>query len=339
MEKKNVVVTGGAGFIGSFLCEQLLKLGHRVIAIDNFSSGHVRNIEPLLQHPDFVFLKFDITEPFDLGAMPELEHFKVKFLGVQEIYHLAAPTAVKQYEAQRLPAIRAHSRGVEHVCEYARAWNAKVLLASAATIYGPCAPGERVTESHLGAFDHLSPRGAFNEGRRFSETIVNTYRDIYGLDTKIARVFRVYGPRTALFRGHQVPDMILDVLDGRNITIMGDQGIQTSLLYVTDAVDGLIRLMAADRGLGPVNIGSGEAITLEDVASAVMKGANSTAQIRYEALPPHMILQGLPDITLAKERLGWVPLVRLEDGLARTIDYVRANKLLLTEGETGGYNG
>ncbi len=333
-----MVVTGGAGFLGSFLCDALLKEGHHVICIDNFSTGHVRNIESLLRNPDFQFLKLDISAPFDLESFPELEPFKVKFLGVQEIYHLALPTAVKGFEKFRMAALLANSVGTKNVLDLAVKYKAKVLLTSSATVYGARDASIKagIAEDELGVVDHLSPRACFNEGKKFSETMFTTYADVHNLDCKIARIFRTFGPRMPLFQGHQIPDFILNVLEGKPIVIMGDENSTTTLAYVTDVVDGLTRLMRAEKGIGPVNLGSDIEVKISDIAKQIMALCEAEVGLEYEAQAAHMIPLGLPSLNKAREKLGWIPLVRLEDGLKKAIDYVRANKQLLTNGGNGG---
>lgn len=331
MEKKNVLVTGGAGFIGSFLCEALLKAGNRVICIDNFSTGNVRNIEPLLRNPDFQFLRLDVSVPFDLESFPELDTYKVKFVGIQEIYHLAVPTAVKGYEQYRMQALLANAIGTRHVLDIAAKYRSKAVLVSAGSVYGSIPNHEgAIEETSFGVLDHLNARACFNEGKRFAETMFATYADVHNLDLKIARVFRVYGPRMPLFQGHQIPDFILNVLDGKPLSMSGDEQSATSLLYVADAVDGLIRLMRAESGIGPVNLGSDASLKIVDVAKKIMELAGHEVPIAFEPAAPFMVPLGLPALKKAKERLGWLPLVRLDDGLRKTIDDVRANKLLLT---------
>lgn len=330
MEKKNVLVTGGAGFIGSFLCEALLKEGHRVICVDDISTGSLLNIDALLRNPDFQFLRLNINEPFAIESFRELDPFKVKFIGIQEIYHLAMPTSVKNYEAFRMHAVLSNSVGIKHVLDVAVKYKAKFLLASSATIYGSHADHGMVKEDVLGVFDHLNPRGCFNEGKRFAETMTATYGEVQGIDAKIARIFRTYGPRMPLFHGHQIPDFVLNVLDEEPIVISGDETSATSLTYVTDIVDGMMRLMNAEKGIGPVNIGNDADIAIADIAKKVMDIAGVTVPIRYEPQPPHMIPLALPALQKAREKLGWIPLVRLDDGLRKTLDYIRANKMLLT---------
>lgn len=332
MEKKNILVTGGAGFIGSFLCEALLREGNRVICVDDISTGNLLNIDALLRNPDFQFLKVSVNDPLQLESFTELDPFKVKFVGVQEIYHLAMPTSVKNYEKYRMHAVLSNSVGIKNVLDVAVKYKAKFLLASSATIYGSHGEGGTVKEDALGVFDHLNPRGCFNEGKRFAETMTTTYGDVQGLDVKIARIFRTYGPRMPLFHGHQIPDFVLNVLDGEPLVISGDEKSTTSLTYVTDIVDGLMRLMKAEKGIGPVNIGNDAEVVIADIARKIMELAGADVNIVYEPQPAHMIPLALPALQKAREKLGWIPLVRMEDGLRKTIDYIRANKLLLTQG-------
>lgn len=332
-EKRTVVVTGGAGFIGSFVCEALLKDGARVICIDNFITGHIRNIESLLRNPDFQFLKLDITQPIDLESYRELESFKVKFLGIQEIYHLAVPTIVKNFDQYRLQTLLANSTGTQNVMELAVKYKAKVVYGSAAVVYGGRQDGKPhyAEVDHSGVVDHLNPRGCYNEGKRFAETICQTYADVHHLDVKIGRIFRTYGPRMPLNHGHQIPDAIMNALDGKEIVIQGDAESMTSLTYVTDVVDGLLRLMKAEQGIGPVNLGMDVEVAIADVMQQIIRLAESTSTIQYEAAPPYLVRMGLPDLAKAKEKLGWIPLIRLEDGLRKTVEYIRANKALLVQ--------
>ncbi len=332
-EQQTAVVTGGAGFIGSFLCESLLREGKRVICIDNFSTGHVRNIETLLRNPDFQFLRLDINDLFDLTTFAELDPFKVKFIGVHEIYHLAMPTVAKGFEEYRIATVLTNSVGTRNMLEIAVKYKAKFLLASSAVVYGNrTAEIKTFSEDYLGIVNHLTPRSAYNEGKRFAETLVTTYADVHHIDAKIARIFRTFGPRMPLFQGHQIPDFVLSALDNKPLAISGDQATTTALVYVSDVVDGLLRLMRADRGIGPVNVGSDVELPMHDVAANIIKLAESTSEIVYETAAPFLTNMGLPDLAKARNGLSWIPLVRLEDGLAKTIDYVRANKLLLTNG-------
>ena len=326
-EQKTVLVTGGAGFIGSFLCEALLKAGNRVICVDNFSTGHVRNIEGLLRSPDFQFLRLDITEPFNLESFPELEQFKVKFLGVQEIYHLAMPTISKGFEQYRVQTLLANSVGTQHVLEVAVKYGSKVVFTSSAVVYGSkTAEKSAFDERDIGLVDHLALRAPYNEGKRFAETCVDTYRQIYGIDAKIARVFTTYGPRMKLFEGQLIPDFIINALDGKDLVIYGDETMSTSLLYVNDMVDGFVRLMGAAPEVKIINLGGDRVIKYTEVANKIIELTNSTSKIIFEKPLVFLTKKSLPDLTYAKDALGWMPLIRLEDGLQKAIDYTVANK-------------
>ncbi len=325
------LVTGGSGFIGSFLCGELLKEGKRVVCIDNFSTSHVRNIDPYLRNPNFQFLRLDINTPFDIESFEELRPFKIKFQGISEIYHLATPTSIKKFNEHRAQTLLSNSVGTRNILDIAVKYQAKIILASTSVVYGGRTK-ERIMfkEDDLGIVNHLTPRACYDEGKRFAETMFYTYEQVYGVDAKIARVFRTYGPRMPLFDGHQVPDFVLNALNGEDLVINGDETFQTSMVYVTDVVDALIRIIRAPKGIGPVNIGSDVDVKVSSVAEQIIKLTSSSSKIKYEDTLMFLTQLGLPDITKIKEQLGWTPLVRLEDGLQKTIDYIRANKILLT---------
>jgi UDP-glucuronate decarboxylase len=328
--KKNVLVTGGAGFIGSFLCERLLREGAHVICIDNFVTSHPRNIEGLSSNPDFQFLRLDLNQPFDLESFKELAAFKIPFQGIQEIYHLACPMSIKNFDQFKIQTLLANSIGNYHTLETAVKYRAKSLLASSSVVYGPRSESRKFFhEDDLGCVAHLTPRGCYDEGRRFSETMFETYRQVHGLDTKIVRLFRTYGPRMPLFDGQLIPDFVLNALENKDLIIYGDENFTTSLCHVNDVVDGLVRAMAAPEGLGPINLGSDVDVKMLEVAQTIIKMTNSSSQIKFDMNLLFLTELGLPDITKAKE-LGWLPLTRLEDGLRKTIEYIKANKILLT---------
>lgn len=331
-EKKNILVTGGAGFIGSHVCERLLRDGHRVACLDNFSTSHVRNIEALLSNPQFQFLRLDVNEPFDLETFTELSGFKLPFQGIQEIYHFACPTSIKNFDQFKIQTLLANSVGNAHVLELAKKYRAKILLASSSVVYGSRKDGDPFfDELYEGVFDHLSPRACYDEGKRFSETMFETYRQVHGVDARIARLFRTYGPRMPLFDGQLIPDFILNALDGKPLVIYGDQEFRTSLAYISDVVDALMRLMHAQEttGVSPMNIGSDLDVKMSDVAQMILEMTESSSKIAYEAPLLFLTELGLPRINRAKD-LGWFPLTRLEDGLKKTVEYIKANKILLT---------
>ncbi|MEK7665658.1 MAG: NAD-dependent epimerase/dehydratase family protein [Patescibacteria group bacterium] len=328
---KNIVVTGGAGFIGSHLCERLLHDGNRVICVDNFATSHEQNVNGLLQNPNFQFLRLDVNEQFDLSEFPELGAFKLKFQGVQEIYHLACPTTVKKFDQYKMQTLLTNSIGTRHVLDMAVKYRARILFSSSSVVYGGRTDGRLIFhEEDEGAFDHLSPRACYDEGKRFAETMCATYNQVHGIEIKIARIFRTYGPRMPLFDGHLIPDFVLSAIDNKPLVIYGTESFRTSLCYVTDVVDGIIRLMASPSDVQVVNIGSDQDVALKDVAQKVIEMTGSNSTIIFEQNLAFLTELGLPSIARAKELLGWLALVRLEDGLTKTIEYIRANKILLT---------
>lgn len=328
-EKKNVLITGGAGFIGSHICDALVKEA-KVICLDNLISGSLENIEHLLRNPDFIFIKQDISEPFDLSKWPELKRFKVEFQGVQEIYHLACPTSPKDFEKYKLETIKANSVGTAQILDLASAWRAKVFYASSAVVYGNL-PREisSVSENDQGELDHLSPRACYDEGKRFAETMVETYKDMHKMETRLARIFRTYGPRMRLQSGEMIPDFVVSALEDKPLTIYGNQDFNTSLCYITDIVDGILKLMNSERDPGPVNLGSDQIYNIKDVADKIIALTGSKSKIIFADPLLFMRPQPLPNIRRAKDELGWFPIVRLEDGLNRMIEYTRGQKHLL----------
>ncbi len=330
-EKKNVLVTGGAGFIGSHLCEDLIKDGARVICVDDFSSSIERNIDMLLKHPDFQFIKADITKPLDLETFPELEAFKIPFQGIQEIYHLACPTAIKKFDAMKVHTLKTNSTGTIRILDIAEKYESRVVFGSSSVVYGGRSEGQLFfEETHEGIVDHMSPRAVYDEGKRFSESACVAYHQGRGVDVRIARIFRTYGPRMPLFDGHLIPDFIIDALEGKPLTIYGDEHFKTSLVYVDDVVDGLVKLMGIEENPGPVNLGSDVDLLMVDVANTILGHTESKSEVSFAPPLPFLTELGLPRIQKARDVLGWLPLVRLEDGLRETVEDVRANRILLS---------
>lgn len=328
-DKKNILVTGGAGFIGSHLCEKLLH-DARVICVDNFVTSQESNIDHLLKNPDFEFLRHDFNTPFDPEAFPELARFKIKFQGIQEIYHLACPTSPKKFEQYKMQTLLSNTLAVKNALDLAVRYRAKILQASASVVYGPRpADGSAYKEEYFGSVDMLSPRACYDEGKRYAETMFETYRQVHGIETKIARIFRTYGPRMPLFDGQMIPDFITNALDGKELVVYGDETFHTSLAYVSDVVDGIVKLMSAPADIGPVNLGSDLDMPLIDIAQRIIEMTGSTSRIKFD--PPLLFMTplGLPDIMKAREKLGWLPLVQLDEGLKRAIDYTVAHKTLL----------
>ncbi|MFA5813540.1 MAG: NAD-dependent epimerase/dehydratase family protein [Patescibacteria group bacterium] len=328
-EKKNVLVTGGTGFLGSHLCERLLKEAN-VICMDDFSNSSIRNIDHLLQYPDFEFIKFDVTQPIYLEEFIELEKFKIKFQGVQEIYHLACPTSPKNFENLKLKSLKANSNAMIATLDLAVQYRAKYVFASSSVVYGPPREDHKVfLEEDKGIVDHLSPRGNYDEGKRFAETCVATYRQVFGLDGKIARIFTTYGPRMKLRDGLLIPDFIIDALEGRDLVIYGDKNLEQSLCYVSDIIDALARLMNTGPEVSLVNLGSDEIYKMYDIAQKIIDMTNSNSNITFQEPLLFLTPKGMPDLRRAKDELDWVPLIGLEDGLKKMIDYTIANKEML----------
>jgi UDP-glucuronate decarboxylase len=329
-DKKNVLVTGGAGFIGSHLCERLLK-DAKVICMDDFSNSSIQNIEHLLQYPDFEFIKNDINNPIDLEEFDELDKFKVKFQGIQEVYHLACPTNIKEFEKLKMNTLWANSKAMISTLDLAVQYKAKYLFASSSIVYGPATEEKIVfTEEQEGVVNHLSPRACYDEGKRFAETCVETYRQVHNLDVKIARIFRTYGPRMRLRSGLFISDFILDALEGRDLEIYGGQEKAQTLCYVSDIVDGMVRFMDALPDVSVMNLGSDAMYRLSDVANKIIELTDSSSKVVFRDPMAFVSRPGVPDLSSAREKLGWLPLIRVEDGLQKTVDYTIANRTRLS---------
>lgn len=326
-EKKNILVTGGAGFIGSHVCEQLVHNNAHVICVDNFMNSSPTNIEHILTHPDFEFLNIDVNDPFNLESFDELERFKVPYEGIQEIYHFACPTSARDFDKQKVSTLRANSDGVKNILDVAVKYKSKVVLASSSVVYGPRTEDHYVfQEQDEGIVNHLSPRACYDEGKRFMETMGATYADVYRLDVKLARIFRTYGPRLKQDDGQMLNDFISAALEHKDLVIHGDENFKTSLTFISDIVDGLMKLMDADAHIGAVNLGTDYEYNLTEVAKRVIEFTNSESKIVHAERLEFISELGIPDLTKAKNQLGWFPLVTLDDGLKQTIDYTIANK-------------
>jgi UDP-glucuronate decarboxylase len=324
-DKKNVLVLGGAGFIGSHLCEKLLE-SNKVICIDNFTSGNERNIDQLLANPNFKFIKHDMSKSIVLEEFTELADFRIEFQGVQEIYNLACPTSPKQFNKNRISNLLANSYAVKNALDLALKYQAKFLQFSSSVVYGGrLDDNHRVSEEEIGLVDMLSDRSAYDEGKRFAETIVKNYQEVYKLEAKIMRIFRVYGPRMPLDEGHMIPDFISAALDDRDLVIYGDPSFSSSYCYVDDCVTAALKLMDSTH-LGPINIGSDININIEELAKRIIAMLESESKIVYDKPMLFMTPLALPNITKARELLGWMPLVTLDNGLTKTIDNLRASK-------------
>lgn len=327
-KRLNVLVVGGTGFIGSHLCDVLVK-DYNVICLDNFVTSSQSNISHLLRNRNFVFIRHDINEPIDLEKIPELERFNLNIAGIDSIYNLACPTSPKNFEKHRVQTVLTNSIGVKNTLDLAVKYKAKYLLASSSVVYGGAEEGGYVfKENAIGCVDNIGPRACYDEGKRFAESMVITYRDFYKLDVKIARIFRTYGPRMPLNDGQMIPDFIMNALDSKPLIVYGQEDFSSSFCYVTDIVGGLIKLIKSNLK-EPVNLGSPDNYLIRDVAQYIIGLVNSSSNIKHESALIFMRPLGLPDISLAKEVLAWFPIVTIGDGLKRTIEYTVAHKDLI----------
>lgn len=324
-DKKNVLVAGGAGFIGSHLCDELIK-DSKVICLDNFLTGDEKNIDHLLSDPNFEFIKHDINEKIKLESLPELQKFKIEFQGIQEIYNLACPTSPKNFQENIVQTALSNSVGVRNLLELAKKHDAKFLHFSSSVVYGD-RPKDypKIDETYIGKIDNLSERASYDEGKRFSETLVRSYEEKYSLDAKIIRVFRTYGPRMKLGDNQMIPDFINNALNNDPLTVLGDKNFNSTFCYVSDVVDAAIKMM--DSSLrGPINIGSDMVINITEVAQKIIDFVNSSSTIEYALSDMFMTPLPLPDIAKARNELGWMPIITFEKGLEKTIDVIRASR-------------
>lgn len=327
-QRKNVLVIGGAGFIGSHLCERLLH-DSNVICLDNFISSGEGNINHLLKSPNFKFVRADINEKIDLESIKELELFQIKVFGIKEVYNLACPTSVKNFVKVKKETVLSNTVGLINALELAVKYQAKFLQASSSVVYGAVERGVFVKEDYRGLTDMLDSRACYDEGKRYAESVVRTYQEVHNLDARIIRIFRTYGPRMLLQDGQMLPDFILNALENKDLTIHGNKDFQTSLCFVSDVVEACVKIMDS-AVTDPVNVGSTDVYVLADVAEKIIEMIGSKSKVKFEKAQLFMRELALPDITKLRDAIGWLPIVTLEEGLRKTIDYTKAHKNLLT---------
>ncbi|MCK5339075.1 MAG: SDR family oxidoreductase [Bacteroidales bacterium] len=309
MKKKKILVTGGAGFLGSHLCERLLNDGHEIICLDNFFTGSKKNMLPFLDNPFFELLRHDITFPL--------------FVEVDEIYNLACPASPIHYQFNPIKTIKTSVSGSINMLGLAKRIKAKILQASTSEVYGDPQVHPQ-TEDYWGHVNPIGSRACYDEGKRCAEALFVNYRKQNNVRIKIARIFNTYGPRMDPEDGRVVSNFIMQALKGEDITIYGTGEQSRSFCYVDDMIEGLIRLMNTDDSFtGPVNLGNPNEMTMLDLASMVKDLSGSGSGISYNELPEDDPMQRQPDISLAKKTLGWEPSTILREGLKRTIDYFK----------------
>lgn len=310
MKGKRILVTGGAGFLGSHLCERLLNMNNEVICVDNFFTGSKRNILHLMNNPFFEIIRHDICFPL--------------YVEVDEIYHLACPASPVYYQLDPVQTTKTSVHGSINMLGLAKRLKIKILLSSTSEVYGD--PDEiPQKESYKGRVNPIGPRACYDEGKRCAETLFFDYHRQHNLKIKVARIFNTYGPRMSINDGRVVSNFIVQALKNEDITVYGD-GTQTrSFCYVDDLIDGLIKLMdSSDDFTGPVNLGNPEEYRIADLAKIIIELTGSKSKIVYKPLPPDDPKRRKPDITLAKTKLNWEPTTKLIDGLKKTIEYFKS---------------
>lgn len=306
---KRILITGGAGFLGSHLCERLLKEGNDILCLDNFFTGNKNNIVHLIGRPHFELIRHDIINPIHLE--------------VDEIYNMACPASPVHYQFNPIKTIKTNVMGAINVLGIAKRTKAKILQASTSEVYGdPDVHPQK--ESYWGRVNPVGIRSCYDEGKRAAECLMMDYRRQNAVNAKIVRIFNTYGPRMAVNDGRVVSNFIVQALQGKNITVYGNGNHTRSFCYCDDLIDGLIKMMnSADDFFGPVNIGNPDEFTILQLAQMIIDLTGGSSKIDFQPLPADDPTQRKPDITLAQQKLGWQPKIALEQGLITTIQYFR----------------
>ena len=312
MFQKRVLVTGGAGFLGSHLCDRLIKNENDVICLDNFFTGRKQNIYHLLDKPNFEFIRHDVTLPI--------------YLEVDEIFNLACPASPIYYQKDPIQTTKVNVIGAINMLGLAKRVKAKILQASTSEVYGD--PEEHPQkETYWGRVNPIGPRSCYDEGKRCAETLFFDYYIQNSVNIRVIRIFNTYGPRMSFDDGRVISNFIIQAIENKDITIYGDGRQTRSFCYVDDLVEGMWRMMnCPDDFIGPVNLGSQEELTILEIAEKIIKLSGSKSKISYHPLPPNDPVRRKPDISLAREKLDWQPTISIDEGLHRTIDYFKSIK-------------
>ena len=309
MNQQRALVTGGAGFLGSHLCDALLGEGYSVVVVDNLLTGRRRNIAHLTNDSRFEFIEKDICQPFDVGT-------------VDYVFHFASPASPVDYTIHGIPTLKVGSLGTFHALDVAHKYGAKYLVSSTSECYGdPLEHPQK--ETYWGNVNSIGPRSVYDEAKRFTEAVTMAYHRYHKVDTRIVRIFNTYGPRLQLNDGRVVSNFMKQALRGEDLTVYGGGSQTRSFCYVSDEVDGFIRLSKSSEHL-PVNIGNPNEFTILECAQHVLKVTGSKSKIAYQPLPQDDPKQRRPDITKARQLLGWEPKIDLESGLRMSLDYFRS---------------
>lgn len=313
-QKKSILIAGGAGFIGRHLCAKLLKGdAHKVICVDNLSTGSIENIKEFQNNPRFVFLEHDITIRFDIGD------------DISEIYNLACPASPIQYQKDPIHTFATSVIGSQRLLEMAREKGARILLASTSEIYGDPLVSPQ-NESYFGNVNTNGPRSCYDEGKRAAETLFHDYNKVYGVDTRIIRIFNTYGPYMSVEDGRVVPNFIQQALKNIPLTLNGDGKQTRSLQYIDDLISGINCVMKDGIPHTPINLGNPNEMSILELANRIIKLTKSNSTISYQSLPKDDPKQRNPDITLAKRLLcGWHPLIKIDEGLLKTIEFFKSS--------------
>jgi dTDP-glucose 4,6-dehydratase len=308
MNRQRALITGGAGFLGSHLCDALLAEGWSIVVVDNLLTGRRANLAHLQTEPQFEFIEKDICEPFDAGK-------------VDYVFHFASPASPVDYSTHGIATLKVGSLGTFNALELAKKYGAKYFVSSTSECYGdPLEHPQK--ETYWGHVNPIGPRSVYDEAKRFTESVTMAYRRYHNVDTHIVRIFNTYGPRMQLNDGRVVPNFMKQALRGEDLTVYGDGSQTRSFCYVRDEIDGFLRLAKSDEHL-PVNIGNPNEFTILECAQLVLKVVGSKSRIRYEPLPQDDPKQRRPDITKARHLLGWEPKIELKEGLQLSLDYFR----------------
>ena len=316
------LITGGAGFVGSHLCERLIAEGHEVICIDNLLTGRRENISQLIDHPRFVFIEHDVTRPIDVPQLRSRTDGRLNPGNhLDYVLHLASPASPKDYARHPIHTLKVGGLGTYHALGVAKAYQSVFLIASTSEVYGDPEINPQ-QETYWGHVNPIGPRSCYDEAKRFAEAITMAYNRQHGVRVRIARIFNTYGERMRLDDGRVLPNFIPQALEGRPLTVYGDGRQTRSCCYVSDLVDGLYRLLVSNE-TGPINLGNPEEVTILELARKVIEHTGSSSTIVFEPLPVDDPMQRRPDITKAQTLLGWAPKVGLTEGLAKAVSYFK----------------
>ena len=308
---KNIIVTGAAGFLGSHLCEYLIKKGEKVICIDNLFTGNLKNLENIKDHPNFEFIQHDIIDPIFFEGRE-----------IDQIYNLACPASPIQYQINPVRTVKANTIGVINVLGIAKKHKARIFQASTSEVYGD--PLEHPqTESYRGNVNTIGERACYDEGKRVAETLFFDYHREHGVEIRVARIFNTYGPRMYENDGRVVSNFIVQALNNKPITIYGTGEQTRSFCYVDDLIEAIYRIMNKENITGPINIGNPDEFTMIELADKIIKITGSKSKIVFEKLPSDDPKKRKPDISLAKEIIEWEPKVNLDEGLVQTVNYFK----------------